>query len=109
MGYIIPYLPEGGSFRHGDLVESIDGYAHNRGHRHEEADGQGPLRVHIISIGDGLVLNHREDQDELLKKNPTKNNTGCEKIILRVKTADSGVQNLEMKKGLSFRSPCKVT
>lgn len=59
------HLSEGGSRGPGDLVQGVNGYADHRGHSHEEADGQGPAGVDVVVVGDGLVLDHREDQDEL--------------------------------------------
>lgn len=63
-----PHLSEGGPRGPGDLVEGVDGYADHRGQSHEEADGQGPARVDVVVVGDGLVLDHREDQDELWRR-----------------------------------------
>lgn len=60
-----PYLSEGGSRGPGDLVEGVDGYTDHRGQSHEEADGQRPAGVYVVIVGDRLVLDHREDQDEL--------------------------------------------
>lgn len=60
-----PHLSEGGPRGPGDLVEGVDGYADHRGQSHEEADGQGPAGVDVVVVGDGLVLDHREDQDKL--------------------------------------------
>lgn len=59
------YLSEGGPRGPRDLVEGIDGYADHWGQRHWEANGQRPTGIHVVIIGDRLVLNHCEDQDEL--------------------------------------------
>lgn len=59
------YLSEGGSWGPWDLVEGIDGYADHWGQSHGEADSQRPAGIHIVIVGDGLVLDHCEDQDEL--------------------------------------------
>ena len=59
------YLSEGGPGGLGDPVEGVDGYADHRGHGHAEADAQGPAGVHVVVVGDRLVLDHREDEDEL--------------------------------------------
>lgn len=63
----MPYLSEGGSGGAGDLVDGVNGYADDRGQSHGEADGQRPAGVDVVVVGDGLVLDHREDQNELQK------------------------------------------
>lgn len=63
------YLSEGRPRGLGDLVEGVDGYADDRRQGHGEADGQGPARIHVVVVGDGLVLDHCEDQDELQRIN----------------------------------------
>lgn len=65
---VVHYLSEVGSRGPADLVDGVDGYAHHRGQSHDEADGQRPAGVHVVVVGDGLVLDHREDQDELQEK-----------------------------------------
>lgn len=64
----LPYLSEGGSGGAGDLVDGVNGYADDRGQSHGEADGQRPAGVDVVVVGDGLVLDHREDQNELQKE-----------------------------------------
>lgn len=59
------YLSEGGSWGPEDLVDGINGYADYRGQSHGEADSQRPAGINIVVVGDGLVLDHRENQDEL--------------------------------------------
>lgn len=59
------YLSEGGSWGPCDLVDGVDGYADHRGQSHSEADSQRPAGIHVVIVGDGLVLDHSEDQDEL--------------------------------------------
>lgn len=65
------YLSESGSWGPWDLVEGIDWYADHGGQSHGEADGQGPAGVHVVVICDGLVLDHREDQNELQEHTKT--------------------------------------
>ena len=59
------YLSEGGSWGPRDLVDSIDGYADHRRQGHGETDGQRPAGIHVVVVGDGLVLDDCEDEDEL--------------------------------------------
>lgn len=59
------YLSESSSWGPWNLVESVDGYADHRGQSHGEANSQGPAGIHVVIVGDGLVLDHCEDQDEL--------------------------------------------
>lgn len=59
------YLSEGGSWGPEDLVDGINGYADDRGQRHGEADSQGPAGINVVVVGDGLVLDHCENQNEL--------------------------------------------
>lgn len=60
-----PYLSEGGSWGPEHLVDGINGYADDRGQGHGEADSQGPAGINVVVVGDGLVLDHCEHQDEL--------------------------------------------
>lgn len=78
----LPYLSEGGSRGAGDLVDGVDGYADDRGQSHGEADGQRPAGVDVVVVGDGLVLDHREDQNELQTERERERGGRLKQIIL---------------------------
>lgn len=62
------YLSEGGSWGPQDLIDGINGYADDWGQSHGKANGQRPARVNVVIVGDGLVLDHCENQNELQRE-----------------------------------------
>lgn len=59
------HLQQRVSLRAAHFVDGVDGDADDGGKRHEEANADGPGGIDVVIVGDGLVLDDCEDQDEL--------------------------------------------
>lgn len=60
-----PHLEEGVSLCAAELEQGIERDANDRGQSQKEADGHSPAWILVVVVGDGLVLDHREDENEL--------------------------------------------
>ena len=60
-----PHLEEGVPICSAELEQGVEWNANDRGQSHEEANGHGPAWILVLVVGDWLVLDHREDENEL--------------------------------------------
>lgn len=59
------HLEEGVPICAAELEQGVEWDANNGGQSHEEANGHCPAWILVVVVGDGPVLDHREDENEL--------------------------------------------